>query len=73
MGMSKLTLTKIRADRRVEIVDDERAIGNGVIITLRQGWTFSAMEDNRVAGEDTVSEALKLLRRAQRFEGPYDD
>ena len=67
------TLQKLKRDRRVEIVDDERSSGNGVIITLRQGWTFDASADNRVAGEDTVSEALKLLRSCKPFAGPYTD
>jgi hypothetical protein len=52
-------------------VDDERAIGNGVIITLRQGWSFDPMQDNRVAGEDTPREALALVQSALEFTGPF--
>ena len=66
-------LERLQRDRRVEIVDDERSIGNGVIITLKQGWTFDPWLDNRVAGEDTLSEAIKLVRRARPFSGPYTD
>lgn len=66
------TLARMRKDRRVETVDDEREIGNGVIVTLRQGWTFDPLADNRVAGADTVTEARALLTTAQPFSGPFD-
>lgn len=52
---------------RVEFVDDERSIGNGVIITLRQGWTFDPLQDNRVSGADTVTKALAMVRSAYTF------
>jgi hypothetical protein len=65
-------LNKLRRDRRVEYVDDEREIGNGIIVTLRQGWTFDWIQDNRVAGADTATDALKLLKQAQPFAGPYE-
>lgn len=65
------TLDAIRADARVEHLDDERAMGNNVILTLRQGWTFTAGEDNRVDGADTPTDALRLLRSAKPFAGPY--
>lgn len=57
----------------VERVEDERALGNGVIVTLKQGWSFEPMLDNRVRGEDTPSAILKSVRQdAQPFAGPYD-
>ena len=65
------SLVTLRKNPRVEIVDDERAIGNGVIVTLKQGWTFDEAQDNRVAGEETIAEAAKLVRSAKRFAGPY--
>ena len=67
------TLEKLRNDNRVELVDDERVIGNGVIVTLKQGWSFDPMQDNRVSGEDTVSKAHEAVRRAYKFAGPYID
>lgn len=67
------TMERIKSDRRVELVDDERAIGNGVIVTLKRGWTFSAGEDNRVSGEDTPTLALRAVRSALAFPGPYQD
>lgn len=64
---------RLVAHARVEIVDDERSIGNGVIVTLVRGFTFDALQDNRVSGADTASEALTMVRRAKAFEGPYTD
>lgn len=58
----------------VEIVDDERDLGNGVIVTLKKGWTFEKGQDNRVRGEDTVHEIYDAVKNITvRFEGPYDD
>jgi hypothetical protein len=65
------TLDKIRNDRRVEYLDLDDPCGP--IVTLRKGWTFDALCDNRVKGEDTASELLKTLRTAQPFSGPYDE
>lgn len=70
--MSK-TLETLRRHPRVEIVDDEREIGNGIIVTLRRGWSFDQLDDNRVSGEDTVSDALAAVRRAHKFDGPYTE
>lgn len=53
----------LRKHPRVEIVDDERSIGNGVIVTLRAGWSFDPIDpENRVRGEDTASEMLSSVR-----------
>jgi hypothetical protein len=62
-------LSDLRDNHRVEIVDDERAIGNGLIITLRAGWSFDPTQDNRVAGADTVQQAQQLVRSARPFNG----
>lgn len=66
-------IERMRMNARVEIVDDERAEGNGIIITLRQGWSFDPLQDNRVAGEDTIAAAVRLIRHAYPFAGPYTD
>lgn len=63
----------IKRHHKVELVDDERDIGNGVIVTLKKGWTFSARQDNRVAGEDAATQALRAVRNAKPFPGPYED
>lgn len=58
-------LQTLQAHPRVEIVDDERALGNGVIVTLRAGFSFDPIDpENRVAGEDTPSQMLAAVRSA---------
>lgn len=66
------TLSRLRADKRVQHIDDERNCGNGIIVTLARGWTFDALQDNRVAGADTVTEAKMLVISARPFAGPYN-
>ena len=68
---SMTTLERLRAHKRVEHVDVED--GNGVIVTLRRGWTFDQQCDNRVAGEDTATQALASVRSAFPFSGPFTD
>ncbi len=50
-------LEKLKAHPRVEIVDDERSIGNSVIVTLKNGWRFND-EGEHVFGEDTPKNVL---------------
>lgn len=64
-------LDRLQRNPRVEIVDDEREIGNGVIVTLKQGWSFDPLQDNRVSGEDTPKQMLDAVRYAYAFAGPY--
>lgn len=67
------TLATLAAHPRVDMVDDERQAGNGIIVTLRQGWSFDPLADNRVRGADSASQALAMVRReALRFAGPYE-
>lgn len=49
---------------RVWYWDDERPIGNAIIITLRNGWKDGSdpLEVCHTIGADTVSEALTMLR-----------
>ena len=62
------TLAALRSDARVEIVDDERAIGNGLIVTLQPGLTIDSCDPHAgVFGEDTVSECWATLMRAKPF------
>ena len=56
---------------RVELVDDERGLGNGIIVTMKEGWTMDPIQDNRVFGADTIKEALETVRMARPFAGPY--
>lgn len=54
--MSK-TLDAIRAFPHIAHVDDERAIGNAIIVTLKDGYFFKNEPDCGVQGFDTVREA----------------
>ncbi|WP_262029720.1 hypothetical protein [Microvirga sp. Mcv34] len=53
----KDALAELQTHPRVEIVDDEREMGNSVIITLNRGWRFND-EGEHVFGEDTPEECL---------------
>jgi len=64
-------IDKLRMHPRVDIVDDERRSGNGVIVTLREGWSFDPLQDSRVAGADTPAKATALVYTAQPFAGPF--
>lgn len=64
------TLDKIRRDPRVEFVDVD---DDGIIITVKQGWSFDPLDDNRVTGGDTATEALAALRSVRPYAGPYTD
>lgn len=54
--MSK-TLEAIRKLPHVAHVDDERGIGNSIIVTLRDAWCFNADPGCGVMGFDTVADA----------------
>lgn len=43
--------------KHIEHWDDERDIGNGVIVTLHYGYSFEPREHAGVRGFDTVTEA----------------
>ena len=58
---SDAALKKLEAHPRVEIVDDERSIGNSVIVTLKNGWRFND-EGEHVFGEDTPEECLAAVK-----------
>ncbi len=62
-----MSMARLRSHKRVEIVDDEREIGNGVIVTLKAGWSFDPLDpENRVCGEDTITEILYRISRAYK-------
>ena len=47
---------------RIMFWDDERGIGNSLIITLNDGWRFTHGDVLHVCGVDTVQDALAALR-----------
>ena len=56
MNKGTKTLDRIRQDKRVEYVDMDDPCGP--IVTLKRGWTFDPMCDNRVLGRShTISTA----------------
>lgn len=62
-------IDRLRADKRVEVVDDERPDGGNIIVTMQPGWRLDPMDPHDgVFGADTVSEAWETLRRASFHE-----
>ena len=51
--------------KKIEHWDDERSIGNSLIVTLKQGWRFSE-DGEHVRGFDTKREAMTDVRAAVR-------
>lgn len=45
--------------KHIEYWDDERSIGNGVLVTLAYGWSFEPREHAGVRGFDTITEARR--------------
>ena len=61
--MSK-TLDAIRKLPHVLAVDDERSIGNSIIVTLKKPYCFKAEKGCGVRGFDTVAEAKRECGRS---------
>lgn len=52
----------VRSRQHVARVDDERSLGNGVIVTLRSGFFFLGEPGCGVRGFDNISEAERGTR-----------
>ena len=62
--MSK-TIDNLLATRRwIAHIDDERNVGNSVIVTLEKGWDFEDEKGCGVRGFDTLAEARSNTTRA---------
>ncbi len=50
--------------KRIEHWDDERSMGNSLIVTLQRGWKFSGdiFQAEHVKGFDTQAEAMREVR-----------
>ncbi|MEE8382246.1 MAG: hypothetical protein V3R78_10290 [Thermodesulfobacteriota bacterium] len=61
-----MDLTKPKYMKRVEFWDDERDIGNSLIVMLHTGWDFGTDPFNKehVRGFDTIKEAKEAIRDA---------
>lgn len=52
----------MKLDPRIEHWDDERTQGNGIIVTLRYGWSFEEGSHEGIRGFDTAGEARKHVK-----------
>lgn len=57
------TLEQMRALEHVMFVDDERELGNSIIVTLAEGWFFADDPDCGVQGFDTITDARRGCAR----------
>ena len=57
------TIDKIKTRPWVAHVDDERGIGNSIIVMLKDNYVFAAEPDCGVRGFDTLSEAEQGTRK----------
>jgi len=48
--------------KKIQFWDDERSIGNGIIVTLAWGWSFEPMYHEGVKGFDTVKSAMLEIK-----------
>jgi len=48
---------------KVQYWDDERDIGNSIIVTLHYGWSFEPSEHSGVRGFDYVKDAKEAVRK----------
>ena len=55
----------------IEHWDDERGMGNGIIVTLHLGWSFEWTHEG-VRGFDTVTEAREGTRKKRLYRCPDD-
>ena len=55
--------------KKIMFWDDERALCNGIIVTLQYGWKFSE-DGEHVKGFDTVSDANESVRAARKCKCP---
>jgi hypothetical protein len=64
------TLDKLKARPHVAHVDDERGIGNSLLITLAAGYCFTAEPGCGVRGYDTVKDAEEESRASGVYRVP---
>lgn len=62
--MSKVLNNLLATRPWVAYIDDERELGNSIIVTLADGWYFADETDCGVRGYDTVSEVRRDTNRS---------
>jgi hypothetical protein len=60
-----MNLTKPKYMMRVEFWDDERGIGNSLIVTLHYGFSFDLNDHEGVKGFDTIKEAKEGIKNSR--------
>jgi len=60
-------------NRAIEHWDDERGMGNGIIVTLHYGWSFEYIHHEGVRGFDTVADARRDTAIKRIFRCPCDE
>ena len=60
-------IKSVKLPKHIEAWDDEREVGNGVIVTLTRGWSFYSTEHLGVCGFDTVTEAREGTRKKNLY------
>jgi hypothetical protein len=64
--MRSKTLDNLLATRHwIAHIDDERNIGNSIIVTLHEGWYFEDIKNCGVNGFDTVAEVKAGTTKAR--------
>jgi hypothetical protein len=61
--MNKTIDTLINTRRWIKHIDDERSIGNSLIVTLERGWHFNDGDCEGVRGYDTIAELKADTKR----------
>ena len=69
--MADYSLSSVSKSEKVQRVIDRRSTGDGILITLKKGWSFTVGDDARVDGAESWEEAWEVLQTAKRFLGPY--
>jgi hypothetical protein len=62
--MSRTIDTLLATRRWIAHIDDERAEGNSIIVTLEKGWDFEDEKGCGVRGFDTLADVRSLTTRA---------
>lgn len=63
----------MKLPKHIEHFDDERAAGNGVIVTLQYGYSFEPNCHEGVRGFDTIREARQESRASEVYRCRCDD
>ncbi len=63
-------LSRLKATKKVETIDDERLTGRGLIVRLRKGWSFHPSLDDRERTVSTLSQLRTLTYSHMALQWP---